>query len=134
MHASFLKIHLSSTLSLSLPYLLSLPVSLLPSPSSPPQLESTQQQNRELEDAQQAAETITTQTETQLMTERREREEEKREKEERAWEVTRQLQELKELQVQTQSKVWRCLRRLSLSRSPFCDVVGDGRGRECSST
>lgn len=90
------------------------PVSLLPltlTHSPPPflllspQLECSQQQNRELEDAHQAAETLTTQTETQLMAERREREEEKREREERAWEVTRQLQELKELHVQTQTKV-----------------------------
>lgn len=44
------------------------------------------------------------------MAERREREEEKREREERAWESTRQLQELKELQSQTQTKVYQCLR------------------------
>ena len=53
-----------------------------------------------------SAESLTTQTETQLVAEKRGREEERREREEKLWELTRQLQALKELQTQTQAKVF----------------------------
>ena len=69
------------------------------------QLETAQQDNRQLEDARQTAEALAMQTETQLVSERREREGERREREEKMWKLTQQLQALEEVQTQTQAKV-----------------------------
>ena len=106
---------------------------------------SAQQQNRELEEARRAAESLATRTETQLVSERREREDEGREREERVWELTRQLQTLKELQAQTQAKVssvivegdrhgrsmnHNSLGRISLCYSCTASTVGGGGGGE----
>ena len=71
----------------------------------PMQLEAAQQQNRELEEAWHGAESRATQTETQLVAEKRQREGEGREREEKAWELTKQLRGLQEQLALSQAKV-----------------------------
>ena len=79
-----------------------------------PQLEASQQENRQLEEARQAAEGLATQTETQLVAERREREGERREREERVWDLSQKLQDAEEKLAQSEATVRMCKHLLEL--------------------
>ena len=68
-------------------------------------METAQQESRQLEEARQTAESLATQTETQLMAERREREGERREREEKVWDLSQRLQDAEEKLAQTEALV-----------------------------